>query len=536
VKRISDVRLLRSSQFPEDGGPLAHPVRPESYVEINNFYSMTVYHKGGEVIRMLRTLLGKERFRAGMDLYFQRFDGQAVRVDDFVQAMADAGKRDLTQFMHWYDQAGTPVLTVRDEYDAQGRSYALTVTQSCPATPGQPEKKPFHIPLALGLLDREGAEFPLRLEGEGEGAGTSRLLELTEATQSFRFAGIDSRPVPSLLRNYSAPVKLDYPYSKEDLALLMTRDSDPFVRWEAGQLQALQLILRLVSDYQQGRALEMEEGFLGSFRRLLEDDRQDRAFLAEALTLPAESYLAEQMEVVDPVAIHEAREFVRATVGERLRDALLAVRQACAPRVPYHPDDGLAGCRRLKNLCLAYLMATGSEEAIRVSMAQFEGADNMTDSIAALTALAGCRCPERDQALAQFYRKWRDDRGVIDKWFSIQATSRLPDTLERVGELLEHPDFDIRNPNRARSLIGAFSQVNQVRFHDPKGAGYRFLADQVLRLNAINPQIAARMLTPFSRWRRYDTGRQGLMKKELQRILAEPGLARDVYELAAKSL
>jgi aminopeptidase N len=536
VKRISDVRLLRSSQFPEDGGPLAHPVRPESYVEINNFYSMTVYHKGGEVIRMLRTLLGKERFRAGMDLYFQRFDGQAVRVDDFVQAMADAGKRDLTQFMHWYDQAGTPVLTVRDDYDAQGRSYALTVTQSCPATPGQPEKKPFHIPLALGLLDREGAKFPLRLEGEGEGAGTSRLLELTEATQSFRFAGIDSRPVPSLLRNYSAPVKLDYPYSKEDLALLMTRDSDPFVRWEAGQLQALQLILRLVSDYQQGRALEMEEGFLGSFRRLLEDDRQDRAFLAEALTLPAESYLAEQMEVVDPVAIHEAREFVRAKVGERLRDALLAVRQACAPRVPYHPDDGLAGCRRLKNLCLAYLMATGSEEAIRVSMAQFERADNMTDSIAALTALAGCRCPERDQALAQFYRKWRDDRGVIDKWFSIQATSRLPDTLERVGELLEHPDFDIRNPNRARSLIGAFSQVNQVRFHDPKGAGYRFLADQVLRLNAINPQIAARMLTPFSRWRRYDTGRQGLMKKELQRILAEPGLARDVYELAAKSL
>jgi len=536
VKRIADVKSLRSAQFAEDAGPLAHPVRPESYVEINNFYSMTVYHKGGEVIRMLRTLLGREGFRAGMDLYFERHDGQAVRVDEFVQAMADAGKRDLSQFMHWYDQAGTPLLTVSDAYHDGTGVYTLTVTQSCPPTPGQPVKEPFHIPLAMGLLARGGRELPLQIEGEAEAAGTSRVLELREAVQSFRFVGIASRPVPSLLRNFSAPVKLEYPYGDHDLALLMTRDSDPFVRWEAGQVQAVQLIMGLVADCQGGRELTVKESFVESFGRLLADDKQDRAFLAEALTLPSESYLAEQMEVIDPTAIHEARELVRATLGERLRAQLRAVREACAPRAAYRPDDGLAGCRRLGNLCLSYLMASGSREAIGLSMAQFQSADNMTDSLGALSTLAGCACPERGEALAAFYDRWREDRGVIDKWFTLQATSRLPDTLERVMELLEHPDFDIRNPNRVRSLVGAFSQGNQVRFHEPGGAGYRFLADRILRLNSINPQIAARMLTPFSRWRRFDAERQELMKKELSRILAEPGLARDVYELAAKSV
>ena len=536
VKRIADVKSLRSAQFPEDAGPLAHPVRPDSYVEINNFYSMTVYHKGGEVIRMLRTLLGREGFRAGMDLYFARHDGQAVRVDEFVQAMADAGKRDLSQFMRWYDQAGTPLLTVSDAYDQTSATYTLTVTQSCPATPGQPDKEPFHIPLAVGLLDRQGREFPLRLEGEAQGAGTSRVLELREKTQSFSFVGITSPAVPSLLRNFSAPVKLAYTYSDEELALLMTRDSDSYVRWEAGQLQALQLIMGLVADHQGGRELKVEEGFIASFGRLLADDKQERDFLAEALTLPAESYLAEQMEVIDPVAIHEAREFVRRALGERLREGFLAAREACAPKAPYRPDDGLAGCRRLNNLCLSYLTAAESREAIGLSISQFRSADNMTASLGALGTLAGCACQERSEALGAFYDRWRDDRGVIDKWFTLQATSRLPDTLARVMKLLDHPDFDIRNPNRVRSLVGAFSNGNLVRFHEASGAGYRFLADQILRLNSINPQIAARMLTPFSRWRRFDPARQELMKKELSRILAEPGLARDVYELAAKSI
>ncbi|GAW68043.1 aminopeptidase N [Geoanaerobacter pelophilus] len=536
VKRIADVRLLRSSQFPEDAGPLAHPVRPDSYVEINNFYSMTVYHKGGEVIRMLQTLLGREAFRAGMNLYFERHDGQAVRVDEFVQAMADAGKRDLSQFMRWYNQSGTPLLTVSDDFEPASGVYTLTVTQSCPPTPGQPVKEPFHIPLAMGLLDKQGRELPLQLEGESGPGATTRVLELRQEMQRFRFTGVESRPVPSLLRNFSAPVKLVYPYSEDDLTLLMTSDSDPFVRWEAGQVQAVQLIMGLVREIQAGRAPAVPETFIRSFGALLTDQRQDRAFLAEALTLPTESYLAEQMEVIDPAAIHEARELVRATVGERLREELVAAREACAPKSPYHPDDGLAGCRRLKNLCLSYLMAPGSREAVGMAMEQFRGADNMTDSLGALATLAGCDCPERDEALEAFYRKWRDDRGVIDKWFSLQATSRLPQTLDRVLELLEHPDFDIRNPNRVRSLVGAFSQANQVRFHDAAGRGYRFLGDQILRLNAINPQIAARMLTPFSRWRRFDEGRQELMKKELERILAEPDLARDVYELAAKSL
>ncbi|QWV92991.1 aminopeptidase N [Geomonas oryzisoli] len=536
VKRIADVKSLRSAQFPEDAGPLAHPVRPESYVEINNFYSMTVYHKGGEVIRMLQTLLGREAFRAGMDLYFERHDGQAVRVDEFVQAMADAGKRDLSQFMLWYDQAGTPVLTVRDEFRAGDGSYTLTVTQSCPSTPGQPEKKPFHIPLVMGLLDRAGAELPLRLAGETEPAGTSRTVELRQETETFTFVGLKERPVPSLLRNFCAPVKLDYPYRDEDLDLLMTSDSDPFVRWEAGQVQAVKLIMGLIGDIQAGREARVKESFIESFRRLLCDDRQDRAFLAEALTLPTESYLAEQMQVIDPDAIHQARELVRATVGEQLAAELSAAREACAARAPYRPDDGLAGCRRLKNLSLSYLMAAGGQQAIDACMAQFKSADNMTDSLGALSALANCACPEREEALASFYQRWRDDRGVIDKWFILQAASRLPDTMDRVLALLDHPDFDLRNPNRVRSLVGAFSQGNQVRFHDAGGRGYRFLGDQILRLNGINPQIAARMLTPFSRWRRFDANRQELMKKELERILAEPGLARDVYELAAKSL
>jgi aminopeptidase N len=536
VKRIMDVKNLRSAQFAEDSSPLAHPVRPESYVEINNFYSMTVYHKGGEVIRMLRTLLGKEGFRAGMDLYFERHDGQAVRVDEFVQAMADAGGRDLSQFMRWYDQAGTPVLSASDAYDEASASYTLTVTQSCPPTPGQPVKEPFHLPLSMGLLGRDGVEFPLRLAGEEKACGTSRTLELRQATESFTFLDIASLPVPSLLRNFSAPVRLDYPYSDQDLILLMAHDSDPFQRWEAGQIQAVTLISALVADIQAGRELQVSEGFVSAFGALLADAAQDRAFLAEALTLPSESYLAEQMEVIDPVAIHQAREFLRATLGKRLRDGFLAAREACAPRAPYRPDDGLAGCRKLNNLCLSYLMATGSAEAIGLSMAQFRSADNMTDSLGALANLTGCDCPERQEALGAFYAKWREDRGVIDKWFALQATSRLPNTLSEVTALLEHPDFDIRNPNRARSLIGAFSQGNQVRFHEASGAGYRFLTEQILRLNTINPQIAARMLTPFTRWRRFDANRQQLMKAQLTRILAEPELARDVYELAEKSI
>jgi len=536
VKRIADVKSLRSAQFAEDASPLAHPVRPESYVEINNFYSMTVYHKGGEVIRMLHTLLGRAGFRAGMDLYFQRHDGQAVRVDEFVQAMADAGGRDLSQFMRWYDQAGTPLLTVSDCYDEGARSYTLTVTQSCPATPGQPEKEPFHLPLAVGLLGRGGREFPLRLAGEATASGTTRLLELRQTTESFSFLDIDSRPVPSLLRNFSAPVKIDYPYGEEDLTLLMAHDSDSFQRWEAGQIQGVRLIMGLVADHQAGRPLQVSDRFVAAFGALLADAGQERAFLAEALILPTESYLAEQMEVIDPVAIHAAREFVRATLGERLRPAFLAARQACAPRAPYRPDDGLAGCRKLSSLCLSYLMTTGSQEAIDLCMAQFQNADNMTDSMGALSSLAGCDCPERREALDAFYARWRGDRGVIDKWFSLQATSRLPGTLSEVQALLEHPDFDIRNPNRVRSLVGSFSQGNAVRFHEASGAGYRFLTEQILRLNGVNPQIAARMLTPFSRWRRFDPARQELMKKELTRILAEPGLARDVHELAQKSL
>ncbi|UFS72568.1 aminopeptidase N [Geomonas sp. RF6] len=535
VKRIADVRGLRFSQFAEDAGPLAHPVRPESYVEINNFYSMTVYHKGGEVIRMLATLLGKERFRKGMDLYFERYDGKAVRVDEFVQAMADAGERDLTQFMRWYDQAGTPVLTVSGEYDENEMSYLLTATQKTPPTPGQPEKLPLHIPLAVGLLGPDGGDLPLRLQGEDAPKGTTRILELTRETETFRFLDVPAPPVPSLLRNFSAPVKLADCYSDEDLTFLMAHDSDPFVRWEAGQIQGVKLILELVADRQSGRHMLVPEEFVSAFASTLADRSMEHAFQAEALTLPSEGYLAEQMETIDPEGIHEARELVREVLGARLREEFLSLYRSCTPKAPYAPDDGRFGERRLRRLCLAYLTAGGDTEGIELAMEQFEAADNMTDTMGALHSLVDCDCPQRNEALAQFYIKWREDRGVIDKWFRLQASSHLPGTLQEVNALLSHPDFDIRVPNRVRALVGAFSQ-NQVRFHDRSGEGYRFLADQVLRLNEINPQIAARMVTPLTRWRRFDPGRQDLMKNELQRILVGPNLVRDVHELVVKSL
>jgi len=535
VKRIADVRALRSAQFAEDAGPLAHPVRPESYVEINNFYSMTVYHKGGEVIRMLATLLGPDRFRKGMDLYFERYDGQAVRVDEFVRAMADAGERDLTQFMHWYDQAGTPVLTVSTSYDEKEKTFALTVRQTTPPTPGQAEKVPLHIPIAMGLLGPDGRDLPLRLAGEGASCGTTRVLELTRDEETFRFVDVPARPVPSLLRNFSSPVKLADAYTDEDLNFLMAHDSDSFVRWDAGQLQGVKLILGLVADRQAGRAMQVPEQFVAAFASTLEDTSMERAFQAEALTLPTEAYLAEQMDVVDPDGIHEARELVRRALGERLSREFLALYRECAPRAPYRPDDGLFGERRLRKVCLSYLMALGDAEGIGLGMEQYNSADNMTDTMAALAALNDCDCPERNEALSRFYEKWRGDRGVIDKWFRLRALSHLPDTLREATGLLSHPDFDIRVPNRVRALVGAFTQ-NQVRFHDAGGGGYSFLADQVLRLNAINPQIAARMVTPLTRWRRFDPARQELMKKELHRIMAEPNLVRDVHELVAKSV
>lgn len=536
VKRISDVRALRTAQFAEDAGPMAHPVRPDSYIEINNFYTMTVYEKGAEIVRMLRTLLGPEKFRQGCDLYFARHDGQAVAVDDFLQAMADAGGIDLEQFGLWYSQAGTPRLDATGIYDPSAGSYTLTVRQSCPPTPGQPDKQPLQIPLTLGLLDRDGRPLPLLLEGEAGAGSTSRVLQLRSTEESYRFTGLTEEPVPALLRAFSAPVKLEYPYRHSDLLLLMAHESDPFCRWEAGQRMASQVILDLIGRQQQGRELELDPAFAEAFGITLASGHPDSSFLAETLTLPSEKYMAELLAVIDPGAIHAARQFLIRSLGARFRDQFLALRESCRTKAPYSPGDGRAGQRRLANLCLSYLTSNGEQEAIELCRLQYHAADNMTDQIGALLPLASCDCPERRALLADFYERWQSDRQVVDKWFALQASSTLPGTLDELQGLLEHPAFELTNPNRFRSLVGSFSQGNQVRFHDPGGAGYRFLADQLLRLIPVNPQVSARLLAPLTGWRRFEEGRSALMRDELVRISTLPDLPRDVYEVVTKSL
>ncbi len=536
VKRISDVRQLRTHQFPEDGGPMAHPVRPDSYMEINNFYTMTVYNKGAEVIRMMRALLGAAGFRRGMDLYFERHDGQAVTVEDFVRAMEDGGKKDLGQFRRWYEQAGTPRLDVAGVHDPVARTFTLTVRQSCPPTPGQPVKEPFHMPLVMGFLDRDGRELPCTLAGEAASGPTTRILEIRNAEETFVFTGLPSEPVPAFLRGFSAPVRLSFPWSHDDLLLLMAHEKDPFCRWEAGQQLALQVLLGLVEDSRAGRELRLDPGYVTAFRETLIGGENDRDFLAEMLTLPTEAYLAELMDVIDPDAIHLARRFVRGELARLLRSDFLTVREQCGGPAPYAVDDGRAGERRLANLCLSYLMTLDEQEMIDRCLRQFREADNMTDVMGALVPLASCGRPERRIALDEFYQKWQGNRQVVDKWFSVQASSTLPGTLTEVTRLLEHPAFELANPNRFRSLVAVFSQANQVRFHAPDGSGYRFFTDQIMRLIPVNPQVSARLLTPLTRWRRFDPARQALMLAELRTIKSMTDLPRDVFEVVEKSL
>ena len=536
VKRISDVRLLRNGQFPEDAGPMAHPVRPEAYVEINNFYTATVYNKGAEVIRMYQTLLGVDGFKRGLRLYLERFDGQAVTTDDFLAAMADANGADLTQFRFWYRQAGTPKLEIDGSYDENAGEYLMRVHQSCPPTPGQPDKVPFLIPLAVGLLGPDGDDLPLQLAGEATPGGGTRVLRVDAAEQTYRFVNVKSLPVPSLLRDFSAPVRVDFTYTADQLAFLFARDSDPFNRWEAGQRLAMQVLLAMVSDCQAGRASEVDATFLAAFRMALTDRNADPALLALALTLPGEIELAEAMAVADPGAVHVARQQLRRVLAMTLTEDFTVVRDLMQDSGPYQVTAAAIGRRSLKNLCLAYLSLLETPEIASVCMKQFEGAGNMTDRLAALTCLAHGTLPQRESALEAFYRRYQDDPLVIDKWFTVQATSLRSDTLGRVCELTGHPAFTMKNPNRVRSLLGAFAQGNPACFHDPSGAGYRFLADRVLELDQLNPQVAARMIAALSRWRRYDENRQQLMKAELERIQAQPKLSRDVGEIVAKSL
>jgi aminopeptidase N len=499
VTRIGEVRMLRAAQFAEDAGPMAHPVRPQSYMEIRNFYTMTVYEKGAEVVRMQHTLLGEERFQKGMKLYFERHDGQAVTCDDFVQAMQDASGVDLAQFKRWYDVAGTPILDCRGEY-ADG-TFTLHVKQSM--------NPPFHIPLAVKVGTQEA------------------VLSVKKSEEVFKFTNLSSEPVPSLLRGFSAPVILNYPYTEAELIRLMAEDDDAFNRWEAGQRLMATIILE--------RAGEPSPAFLEACARVLEASAADPAFAAEALSLPAESFLAEQMHVVDPDALHAARNALRRRIAEALRAPLLQAYRANETKGPYSPDAASAGRRALRSLCLGFLMELADDEVRALCLAQYEGSDNMTETFAALGLLANCDCPEREPALARFYEKWRDESLVIDKWLAVQATSRLPGTLARVRELLAHPSFDIRVPNKVYALIRAFA-ANHVRFHAADGAGYEFLADQVLALDRLNPQVAARMARSFDRWKRFDPARQALAGAQLARIRDAQGLSRDVAEIVSKAL
>ena len=536
VKRIRDVRLLRTHQFAEDAGPMAHPVRPGSYIEISNFYTVTVYNKGAEVIRMLHTLLGHERFQAGMRIYFERHDGEAVTTDDFVAAMEAASGMDLGQFRRWYTQAGTPVLEVRGEYDAARSRYVLDIEQRTPPTPGQPEKLPLHVPVRVALLGEDGNGIPLHCEAPGPAGAHEAVLEVREARHTFRFSNIPSRPVPSLARGFSAPVKVEIERGDDELAFLIARETDPFNRWDAVQEYATRLMLAMVEDRRAGAEPGLPDAFVSALRALLLDDAADPAFTAEALALPSESALADRMEVIDVEAVHEVRETVKATLALRLEDAFAYVHDANLPRGPYRFEAGDAGRRSLKNLCLGYLMEL-DDPAVRASCRrQLETADNMTDTLAALACFADARTTERDDRLAWFERRWKDDPLVLDKWFALQATSRLPGTLGRVRELVRHPGFDIENPNRVRALAGAFCHSNQRRFHDAAGAGYRFLSEHVLAIDAFNPQSAARLLGAASRWRRLDAGRAALLRGELERIAAAPGLSKDCYEIAKKFL
>jgi aminopeptidase N len=536
VKRISDVNILRTHQFREDAGPMAHPVRPDSYVEINNFYTVTVYNKGAEVVRMLYHLLGKEGFRKGTDLYFSRHDGQAVTTDDFVKALEDANEVDLTQFKRWYSQAGTPELHISCEYNSAEQAYALTVRQTCPPTPGQAHKEPFQIPLAMGLLDASGADLPLRLQGEEQAQQGTRVLDIREAEQTFVFTGVAQEPVPSLLRGFSAPVKVDADLTDEQLSFLMAHDSDDFNRWEAGQQLGINMIMALLKARKQNKTLQVDPAFISAIDKILTDPDLDKALAAQAISLPSESYLAEFVTPVDPVAIHEVRRFVRKTLADELKDRFWDGYERNQNDGPYTIDQRAIGQRRLKNTCLSYLMTLEEPSVTQRCFEQFSKANNMTDVIAALNALSHTDCNERKAALEQFYEKWKTDVLVIDKWLGIQAMSRLPDTLEHVKALTKHEAFNIKNPNKVRALIGAFAHGNMVNFHAADGSGYAFIADYVLELNKLNPQVASRLVSVFTLWRKYDSGRQALMQEQLQRIAGEKGLSKDVYEIVSKSL
>jgi aminopeptidase N len=529
VERIGDVRRLKSFQFAEDAGPLAHPVRPETYREINNFYTVTVYEKGAEVVRMLKTLLGERGFRKGMDLYFKRHDGDAATIEDFLKCFADANKRDLSQFALWYSQAGTPELAVRGTYDAAAKTYTLDIEQMVPPTPGQSAKQPMVIPLKLGLLDAKGRDIPIR-DAKGKSI-SDNLIVLDRQSQTFVFSGIKEKPAVSINRGFSAPVKISANFGADNLLFLAKYDSDPFNRYDAVE----QLAMRQLVASAKG-SNEPPSALIEALGNALDNATLDDAFLAQLFSLPDESDIAREIgKNIDPDAILAARRKIKRDIGTALKGKLLGRYQMLTSHSPYSPDAKSAGRRALRNACLDLLAATGDDAEHKRAFHQFEHADNMTDRMAALAVLSQYAIPERETALAAFEKRYRDDPLVLDKWFAVQA--RIPEsgTLDRVRELTKHPAFSMTNPNRMRSLIGVFA-ANSSQFNRADGRGYALIADTVLVLDSKNPQVAARLLSAFKSWRTLEPARRALAEKELNRIAQTPGLSPDVADIASRSL
>jgi aminopeptidase N len=535
LQRIREVRNLKAAQFPEDAGPLAHPVRPDRYIEINNFYTATVYSKGAEVVRMLQTLLGREGFRKGMDLYFERHDGQAVTVEDFVACFADASGRDLAQFMTWYEQAGTPELVCALDYDADARTADLTIRQVLRPTPGQPTKKPLHIPLRLGLLGGNGQDLDLKLaSGEPPPNG---LIEVRRRTEKFRFRDVASKPVASLLRAFSAPVNFTIDRTDAELQFLMANDSDLFNRWQAAQDYATRVLVEAVAARRRNEPAPQPKGFMEALAVTLANDGLEPGYRAQFLMFPSESDLARVIgHDVDPMAIHKARNALHKAIGTRLHAAFLDIYRAMETRVPYSPASEQAGRRTLRNVALAFLTSRARPEDIARAAAHFAESANLTDETAALSILSNFNLPERTAALARFYERWKGDHLVIDSWFACQATSRLASSLATVKRLTRHPLFSIKNPNKVSALIGAFAWGNPVNFNRPDGQGYDFVAERVLEIEAFNPQIAARLLSAFRSWKILEPGRRQAARKALQRIARTKPLSPDVFEIVSKTL
>jgi aminopeptidase N len=537
VRRITDVKDLRLRQFQEDAGPLAHPVQPQSYITIDNFYTATVYEKGSEIVGMLKKIVGPEKFRKGMDLYFERHDGEAATVEDFVRSFEDASGRKLAQFRLWYSQAGTPEIRAESMYDPAAKTFALELSQSLSPTPGQPEKQPMHIPVALGLIGRKsGKPLPLTLEGENAVGSEERVLELTAPQQRFVFTSIGEEPVLSIGRNFSAPVIIRTQTDAKTRAFLMSRDTDAFNRWEAGQQLSTEMLRDMIRDIQSGKLARVDPIYVEAIGGVLQRADEDHAFTALMLIPPSESELALAMTPIDPEAIHTARNAVIHGIAEAHGPTLAGLYRKLESRGAFSPDAASAGRRSLRNATLRFLTVADDEKAAEIADAHYRAATNMTEATAGLAALARMRQPLRDLAFAHFHDHFRSDPLVLDKWMGLQAMSPQPDTVQRVRALMGHPVFSLKNPNRVRALVATFAIGNPLRFHDRSGAGYRLLREVVQTLDSINPQTAARMAAAFETWRRYDSERQRLMRAELEAIASSNGLSANLYEMVTKML